>query len=137
MMTNEGILQALQRAVAALEQLDKATVNDNRLVWIADQLHAYANRIAPWRQIYPIISLSVGGLTEEVLKRWQWPDTLTRSTSSPNVMEIVQRACSVVSNRDPLALTYDPLVERVCDFVEAYAMGADIALTRKEPREEL
>ena len=52
-MTTEKVLKDLQQAVAALVEHDMTDVDDNRLVFIADQLSAHANRIAPWTKCYP------------------------------------------------------------------------------------
>jgi hypothetical protein len=130
-MSLETILKDLQRAVAALEQLDKqAVADDNRLVFIADQLRAHANRLAPWTQCYPLMPLYVGNVVEEVLKRW-------RSPPGTKIMEIVQRACAVVSERvrERGVISYRDTLDQVCDFVETYALGAGIELVAKKPRD--
>jgi hypothetical protein len=130
-MSVEVILKNLQSAVAALDELDrKAVGDDDRLVFIADQLRAHADRIAPWRKCYPLIPLYVGTLTEEVLRRWKWPAEMQ---GSGKIMAIVQRACAHVVARDRGYTSYDDAVGQVCGFVEIYAMGAGIAFVPKEP----
>ena len=129
-MSVEAILENLQSAVAALEQLDEQTVADNnRLVFISYQLRAHANRIAPWTRCYPLVPLYVGNVVNEVRGRWRWPQGV-------KIMDLVQRACAVVSERDRGFVSYADALDQVCDFVEAYAMGAGIELVAKKPRDE-
>ena len=46
-------------------------------------------------------------------------------------MDIGQRACAVVTRGDRYFTGYSDAVRQVCEFVEAYAMGAGIELVKK------
>ena len=86
-------------------------------------------------KVLSLTALYCGHLVREVRKRWEWSPEIKLATE----MDIVGRACAVVCARhergeDGSPYNYDDAVKQVFQFVEAYAIGADIKLIPK--REE-